>query len=519
MREGKNKLVVVGLFFLACLVWLLMLVLWYGPAGECSSSGESRPANESVAEELPRSAERSATLQQQLLDFAWSDPNLTAAAAELSGPLKKVELDGDFPLPEDAVLVAVLTETPANEPAKAEAKSLRARSAFIHHRLAPTAWNRPPEEGWRDRWLRGDLFETHIAQMLQASPRHPDINWFAASAMGAKLAKLNKAALRSDQTHVLSFLQEEHRLGVIVPSLHFFARHCGVDLVAASAVATMTDAPEIAVKVLVGCASRADAEDFVRVVHALRKGALEHLASGDVNEPANVAHPGTRVADCISGMAVDRLESTVRIRGRVLDSSVCRALLAMVTRKDRDAKGAASWDWHHDALPKKRCHLFEVHGNRVYHVNRREMMEGLAEQLTAINALETVEDRITALASLEIHDTDYSLVNEALPTGVIQLAARGDGGTRIEEIDDPTSAFQRALNALRSADEMLYFIVRQGGQETYRKVAETGSRRGFEVAHENRERDAPIAFVVGCMRIAEFSRWTCERGKGQHEAK
>ena len=90
MRVGKHKLVVVGLFLLACFVWLLMLVLWYRPAGECSSPGESHPANESETEELPPPAEQFAPLQQQLLDFAWSDPMLMLDDTDIDVPFEKL---------------------------------------------------------------------------------------------------------------------------------------------------------------------------------------------------------------------------------------------------------------------------------------------------------------------------------------------------------------------------------------------------------------------------------------------
>ncbi|MBN1674551.1 MAG: hypothetical protein JXR37_26115 [Kiritimatiellae bacterium] len=160
--------------------------------------------------------------------------------------------------------------------------------------------------------------------------------------------------------------------------------------------------------------------------------------------------------------------------------------------------GARLIGWHKEPeIGEKRIHTFEVRGSSVCFIDRPALMEKANAELQQLKTL-SEDERLARLAEVEIRHGPYTLVPGSLLVGALTLTwdGGGGGGTPVEELARPDSEFRRVLDTLDPEKDMLFFVVRVDGWQTFLRAKRIARGRGFQARSEIRENESPITFLL-----------------------
>jgi len=286
-------------------------------------------------EELP-TAPTFDLLQREILEITFADRHLIEAAVGLA---ERTKIKGDPPLPSEVFMVTVLTERIEDKVLEAdEVDDITRESALITLGPQERPMARQIEGGWLEHMIGEDLFDTYVSLILDNFGR--GLDWFAGTEMGVKLTRVNEAALRGDIRPLVEFMRHPKKIGIVLPNLQPITRRFGVEVIAASIVATISISDESAGRILLTCESQTDANKLVDIIEMFRQRSLQILLGPAMDEEAPHLKGSRRpvAAKYIRKIRVSKFGTTVRVAG-VAPDIVLRRLIAAVPRiADRLAK-------------------------------------------------------------------------------------------------------------------------------------------------------------------------------------
>lgn len=154
-----------------------------------------------------------------------------------------------------------------------------------------------------------------------------------------------------------------------------------------------------------------------------------------------------------------------------------------------------------EMLPEKRINNFEILKGRILYVDNYGILSAVIEHVKKLVEMNG-DDRLEALANLQIVHGSYRVLPEAIPAGVIKVVPTGTGGTPVDQLAKPESEFSTVLKGLDPAKDLILFIIRFGGWEAYPPARRIAQERGFQTSYEIRTDDSPITFTIGAAAIA-----------------
>jgi hypothetical protein len=152
---------------------------------------------------------------------------------------------------------------------------------------------------------------------------------------------------------------------------------------------------------------------------------------------------------------------------------------------------------------EKEAVLFEVRGDRVYHLDSARVVEELRSVVASLPRInfftyEIVTRRIERFATFT-DNYRVRFVGSLSANGVsLEYVLRPDAtGTKLSTLRQPDEAYAKLLSSLKPEKNYVAFVVRPDGIATFHSARELALRRGLQVGWEPVEAKTALTFGTG----------------------